>query len=79
MPTTRVSSKGRVVIPASIRRQMGIRGGTQVIIEQRGSEIVMTPATRAYFESLAGILRGGPSLTKELLAERARDKAREDS
>lgn len=78
MTTARVTSKGQVVIPAAIRRRLGIRKGTQLIVETRGEEIVLRRASRAYFESLSGILKGGKSLTQELLAERARDKARED-
>ncbi len=78
MTTTKVSSKGQIVIPAEIRRRLGIRKGQRLIVETRGDAVVLRPATKAYFDSLAGIIKGGPSLTEELLAERAREKARED-
>lgn len=78
MTTTKVSSKGQVVIPAEIRKRLGIRKGQQLIVETQGDAIVLRPATKAYFASLAGILKGEKSLTAELLAERARDKAGEN-
>lgn len=78
MTTTKVTSKGQVVIPAAIRKRLGITKGMRLVVETRGDEIVMRPATKAYFDSLAGIIKDGPSLTQELLAERAREKARED-
>ncbi|MFW6162271.1 MAG: AbrB/MazE/SpoVT family DNA-binding domain-containing protein [Planctomycetota bacterium] len=78
MTTTKVSSKGQVVIPAEVRKRLGIRKGQHLIVETQGEAIVLRPATKAYFDSLAGIIKTGPSLTKDLLAERARDRERED-
>ena len=78
MTTARVSSKGQVVIPAKIRRRLGIEEGTTLIVDERDGAIILRPATREYFDSLAGILAGGPSLAKELLEERARDRENED-
>jgi AbrB family looped-hinge helix DNA binding protein len=66
------------VIPAVIRRRHGIRKGTQLIVEERGDDIVLRPATEEYFDRLAGILKGGGSLSRKLLAERARERAREE-
>ena len=78
MPRSRVTSKGQVVIPAEIRKRLGIRKGTIVLVEQRGEEVVMRPLTKAYLEKFLGIFKGEDSLCDELLAERARDKERED-
>jgi AbrB family looped-hinge helix DNA binding protein len=78
MTMTRLTSKGQVVIPAAIRRQQGLKKGTPFVVYQRGDEIVLRPATREHFRRLAGLFKDGPSLTKLLLAERARDRERED-
>ena len=78
MTSARVTSKGQLVIPAEIRRRHGIHKGTTVAFEDRGDEIVLRPVTPEYFNRYMGILKGKGSLCKELLAERARDTARED-
>lgn len=78
MTRARVTSKGQVVIPAEIRRKLGIRKGTTLLVEQRGEEIVMRPLTAAYLDRFLGVFKGEDSLCEELLAERARDKEREE-
>jgi len=78
MATPRMSSKGQVVIPARIRKGLGLRKGTPLIIrEDRGAAIIQ-PATRGYYEGLAGILAGGPSLCEETIAEHAEEREKED-
>ena len=79
METATVTSKGQLVIPIRIRRRYGIKAGTKVRFIERGKEIVLQPLTPAYIRSLRGILRNYPSLTEELLQERARDRDREDA
>jgi len=78
MVTGRVTSKGQVVIPATIRRRHGITKGTQVLIEDRSDDIVMRPVTPECFDRFVGILKSKGSMRKELLKERARHRARED-
>lgn len=38
-----VSSRGQVTLPAATRKRLGIKGGDVVILEDRGSEIVLKP------------------------------------
>ena len=38
-----VSSRGQVTLPAATRKRLGIKGGDVVIMEDRGSEIVLKP------------------------------------
>ena len=79
MATSRMSSKGQVVIPARIRKSLGLRKGTPLAIREDHGTVVIQPATREYFDQFAGIFKGKGALTKELLAERARDREREDA
>lgn len=74
-----VTSKGQLVVPARLRKRYGIKPGTKVCFIEHDSEILFQPVTKEYIHSLMGILKGGPSMTKALLKERARDKAREEA
>jgi AbrB family looped-hinge helix DNA binding protein len=78
METSNITSKGQLVIPARIRRRYGIKTGTRVRFVERDGEIVLQPITSAAIRSLRGILKSETSVTAELLAERARDKEREE-
>ena len=76
-----VSTKGQLVIPASIRAELGIEPGTRVAIRRDGPEVVLTPetetATLARIKKLRGITAGGPSMCDELLEDRRRERERE--
>ena len=72
---TTVSSKGQVVIPAGVRRKLGIRRGALMKVEVNDDAVVLTPI-REDLGSLRGII-SGVSLTRMLAEERARDKERE--
>ena len=39
-----VSERGQITLPASIRKKYGIKGGSVMIIEERGSELLLKPA-----------------------------------
>jgi hypothetical protein len=51
-------------------------------VSEKDDHIILNPLTpeliRAKLQKLRGIVKGGPSLTKELEAERARDREREE-
>ncbi len=74
---TRATEKGQIVIPAALRKKYGIKKGTRIQIYEKDGDLVLNPLSseviRARLEKLRGIIQGGPSLTKELEAERARD------
>ena len=45
MPQTLVaSSRGQITLPATIRKRFGLKDGDVVILEDRGSEIVLKPS-----------------------------------
>lgn len=44
---TTLSSKGQLVLPARVRRQLGLAQGERLTIEVRGDELVLRPARRS--------------------------------
>lgn len=72
---TVTTSKGQVVIPAKIRRKLGIKEGThiQIDLDEKNKRIILTPVTREYIESLRGKYKG-KGLMKALKAEKEQEK-----
>ena len=77
--TSIVTVKGQIVIPSRMRRRLGLKKGTRVFLVDRGDEIIVRALTKDYFERMAGALKTGGRLTQSLLADRLRDRVREDS
>ncbi len=69
----RVSSHGRIVIPVSLRRKLGVKAGTHINIQidSVSGHIFLTPITRQYIHNLRGKYRG-KGLLKALIEERKR-------
>ena len=63
--TTRVSTKGQVVLPNSIRRRLHLRPGDTLEVEIEGGRVVMTPASarRGVVEILLDPITGLPVLS----------------
>jgi AbrB family looped-hinge helix DNA binding protein len=74
-----VTTKGQLVIPARIRRKLGIKPGTKVCFVERGGEILFQPVTKEYIRSVCGMLKSTTSVTQELLTDRKKDKEREEA
>ena len=75
-----VSAKGWVVIPKEIRERHGFSRGTHVRFVEYGGVVSIVPVPAGAREAVAalhGKFAGDPSLTADLLAERAEDMARE--
>ena len=72
---TVASSKGQVVIPSKIRKQLGIKDGTylQIEVDPITKQIILTPVTREYIRSLRGKYKG-KGLMKALIAEKKRER-----
>ena len=78
MESAYVTSKGQLVIPAKIRRKLGIKPGTKICFVEREDEVLFQPMTKEHIRNLAGMLKSTISATGELLKERKLDKERED-
>lgn len=79
MDAAYVTTKGQLVIPARIRRKLGIKPGTKVCFVERGGEILFQPVTKEYIRSVCGMLKSTTSVTQELLADRKKDRDREEA
>ncbi|MGC9320551.1 MAG: AbrB/MazE/SpoVT family DNA-binding domain-containing protein [Armatimonadota bacterium] len=78
MHTAKVSSKGWVVIPKELREKHGIEAGMHVQVVEYGDVLAIIPLPDDPVAALRGMLEEGPSLTADLLAERASEKEREE-
>jgi len=74
-----VTVKGQVVIPAKLRKKVGLKKGTRVYMEERNGDIIIHPATPEFYDRMFGMFKDGPSLTKALEASREEDLAREEA
>ena len=72
---TVATSKGQVVIPSKIRKQLGIKDGTylQIDVNAVTRQIILTPVTREYIRSLRGKYKG-KGLMKALMADKKRER-----
>ena len=77
MDSVYLTTRGRIVIPARLRRKLCIKTGTKVCFVERGSDFIFRPVTKQYIRSLCGMLKSTTSATAELLIERKKDRKRE--
>ncbi|MGB2607037.1 MAG: AbrB/MazE/SpoVT family DNA-binding domain-containing protein [Candidatus Sulfotelmatobacter sp.] len=81
MRRIRVSSKGRVTIPAELREQLEIKPGTRANwIEEKG-RLVLISMTPRRIKEIMGFLKpkpGEPSAFEESFKDRERERRRED-
>lgn len=72
---TQMTTNGRITIPISIRRKLGIKKGTYIHlkVDESARRIVLTPITREYVHSVRGIFKGSGAL-KALMEEKRRER-----
>jgi AbrB family looped-hinge helix DNA binding protein len=77
-PIVVVGRQGRVVIPADVRRDMGIGEGDRLALERDGDRLVLVPQ-HAEIARIRGMFRhlGDGKVAEDLIAERRRDAANE--
>jgi len=77
---TRLGSDGRIVLPAVVRRALGLRPGDQLIVDVEGREIrlmTVADAARRAQELVRRYVEPDESLAESLVAERRRELADE--
>jgi AbrB family looped-hinge helix DNA binding protein len=71
-----VSEKGWVVIPADLRKKYNLHAGAKVSVVDYGGVLALVPAMARPVRQAAGMLKGRTSLTRVLLTEHRRARAR---
>ena len=79
MYTATVSAKGWVVIPKPIRQKLGLKKGSRVQVVDHDHMLVIVPLPDDPIKALHGMFQDGPSLTNDLLQERAREREKEEA
>lgn len=69
-----VTSKGQIIIPAILRRHLGIKMGTKVCFIEQNNELVLKPVTDDYINSIKGTLKTSGKALKMLAAEKGRER-----
>jgi AbrB family looped-hinge helix DNA binding protein len=72
------SSRGQIVIPREIRKKLHIVPGKKLLVKIEADQAVLVPLPDDPVEEFCGIFKDGPSLTKALLAERKKEREREE-
>ncbi len=60
LATTRLSSKGQVVIPEEVRKRLGLRAGVQFVVVGEGDVVILkvvSPPSKDEFEGLVSKAR----------------------
>lgn len=72
---TYLSVKGQIVIPAKVRKRLGMKEGTriQIDVDEQTRKIVLTPITPEYIQSMRGKYKG-KGLLKALAVEKKRER-----
>ena len=74
MPVVTTSAKCQIVIPARLRRELGIEPGGKVLIERFDDRhAIISAMPDDPIRSLRGAIQGGKSMAQELLKERRED------
>jgi len=73
--TAIVNEKGQIVIPAEVRRRVGLRPGTRVVFWVEENRILFQ-AVEKFVEELPGLFGAGPSLAEMREKDHRDDKER---
>jgi len=76
--TVKLSSRGQLVIPAELRRSLGLERGTRFEVELEDGDIVLTPIREDDWRSYRGFLANESSLTRALEEEWRDERQKEE-
>lgn len=70
--------QGRIVVPAAVRRELGLEEGTPLAVRTEGRRLILEPRGEVLRRIRARYAKGGKRLSDELLRDR-RNEARRES
>lgn len=53
----KVSKKYQIAVPSVVRKQLGIQGGDELLVEVRGNHVLLLPEPRHYSQRPRGLHR----------------------
>ena len=65
MPKTTISSKNQITLPARLLREIGLKPGDQLAVEQDGLRLILHPRPKDWVSYTAGSMPGYYGKTKE--------------
>jgi AbrB family looped-hinge helix DNA binding protein len=71
LATTRMSSKGQVVIPESIRKQLNLKEGAQFVVVGEGDVVILKVITAPSLESFGALIQQAHQQAKDVGLKRA--------
>ena len=71
LATTRMSSKGQVVIPEAIRKQLNLKEGSQFIVVGEGDVVILKAITAPSLESFEALILKARQQAEEAGLKRA--------
>ena len=77
MSVVTTSSRGQIVIPKDVRRQLHIGPGKKILIRAEGDRAILFPLPDNPVDHFCGIFQKKSSLTEALLDERRKERTRE--
>ena len=81
MIKTTISSRGQIAIPKAVRERLNLKAGTEISIDVQGEALVMKRFVPNYpdWRTMRGMAKGGDSLTKALMEDRAAELAHDSA
>ncbi len=79
--SAKVIAGGKIVIPAALRRELGLKEGDRLVVQREGGTLVLKPFSEVLRELRERVRRyvpEGVSLADELIAERRTEAAKEE-
>jgi AbrB family looped-hinge helix DNA binding protein len=77
----KLNDEGRLVIPASCRKHLGLQPGQEVLLKMTKEGLLLTTfdqALKQFQDEVAGLAGPGVSLANEVIAERRAEAAEEN-
>ena len=75
---TTVTSRGQMVIPARLRKKLGIEAGTRVSVREENGRLILQPMTDAYIDAMQGLLGDTTAMIEYLHQERRKENGDQD-